>query len=99
MVNNYFSRKDIANFAFEEKIKKDNYFSILRSMLEYIESGMWNKDKILCISTNLDNNEMVAQLLDKKVSKNHSLDEQNKFDESIKNLKDSIKSILSSVNE
>ena len=99
MVNNYFSRKDIANFAFEEKIKKDNYFSILRSMLEYIESGMWNKDKILCISTNLDNNEMVAQLLDKKVSKNHSLDEQNKFDESIKNLEDSIKSILSSVNE
>lgn len=98
-VNSYFSNKDINNFIMSAHVEKDNYFSFIKSIANHLEDGDLTINKILCLSTDHATNRVAIKILDKKISNNYSLDEQKQFDESIKNLKESINTILSNANE
>lgn len=98
-VNSYFANKDLSDFIISSKSEKGNYFLILKMILNHLEDGDLTINKILCLSTDIDVKGSAVKILDKKVSKNYSLDEQNKFNESIENLKENITSILNQVNE
>ena len=98
-VNSYFTNKDLSDFIISSKSEKGNYFLILKMMLNHLEDGDLTINKILCLSTDIDVKGSAVKILDKKVSKNYSLDEQNKFNESIENLKENITSILNQANE
>ncbi len=98
-VNSYFTNKDLSDFIISSKSEKGNYFLILKMILNHLEDGDLTINKILCLSTDIDVKGSAVKILDKKVSKNYSLDEQNKFNESIENLKENITSILNQVNE
>lgn len=98
-VNSYFTNKDLSDFIISSKSEKGNYFLILKMILNHLEDGDLTINKILCLSTDIDVKGSAVKILDKKVSKNYSLDEQNKFNESIENLKENITSILNQANE
>ena len=98
-VNSYFTNKDLSDFIISSKSEKGNYFLILKMILNHLEDGDLTINKILCLSTDIDVKGSSVKILDKKFSKNYSLDEQNKFNESIENLKENITSILNQVNE
>lgn len=98
-VNSYFKNKDINDFIMSSKIEKDNYFFVLENILDFIKDGTWKINKILCVSKNSNNNEAVVKILSKKGDRDYNLDEQNKFNESIENLKENIISILNQENE
>lgn len=92
--NSYFKNKDINDFIISSKAEKDNYFLILKMMLNHLEDGDLTIDKVLCLSTGLDSKGSTVKILDKKSSRNYSQSEQCKFDNDIVKLKKEITSIL-----
>lgn len=94
-VNSYFKNKDINDFIISSKSEKDNYFLILKMMLNHLKDRDLTIDKVLCLSTDLNAKGSAVKILDRKSFKNYSQAEQCKFDNDIVKLKEEITSILS----
>ena len=96
-VNSYFSHKSTDEFLKKSNAEYNNYFDSLRMILDFINNGALNINNILCLR--LKTVPAVVRVLDKNSFKDISVEEQNKFNEDILNLKEEIVSILTEAKE
>ena len=96
-VNSYFSHKSTGEFLKKANADYNNYFDSLRMILSFINNGALNINNVLCLR--LKTVPAVVRVLDKNTFKDISVEEQNKFNEDILNLKEGIISILTEAKE
>ena len=96
-VNSYFSHKSTGELLKKSNADYSNYFDSLRMIRDFINNGVLNINNILCLR--LKTVPAVVRVLDKNSFKDISVEEQNKFNEDILNLKEEIISILTEAKE
>ena len=101
-INKIFARQGKNKFLNRSRKEKDDYFLTLEMILNRIKRNEIKVGNILCLRfKSLDDEwakgehfSAIVRVLDKKSSEDISIDEQNKFNEDLKKLKEDITTIL-----